>query len=188
MDRPNIVLVGMMGSGKSSLGKILAERLHWRFIDTDDEIERSAGRSIHEIFSEDGEPAFRHLEADVIARVSKLKNVIIATGGGAVLDPRNVSTLRHNGRVFYLSASPEKLVARLMRNPEEVAKRPLLQGEDPEGRLREILVAREGHYRSAAHTIVTEDSVGAKARRVLSEFSQPKQSRHPAEPRPRPVV
>ncbi len=109
-DKENIVLTGMPASGKTTVGKLLAEKLGRTFIDTDAEIERETGLTPSEIFAEQGEAAFRDIESAVIARLADRNGVVIATGGGAVLRPENVRALKANGRLFFLNRSPELLI------------------------------------------------------------------------------
>ena len=141
--KENIVLIGMPGSGKSVVGRILAEKTGKPLADTDDLIVRKAGKSIPDIFREDGEPAFRELESAVIRELSKQGGQIISTGGGAVLRPENVTALRQNGRLFWLNRSPEDLV------PTE--DRPLA---DTQAKMKQLYLEREPVYRAAADEII----------------------------------
>ncbi|MCP4250282.1 MAG: shikimate kinase, partial [bacterium] len=100
----NIVLIGYRGAGKSAVGRLLAEQVAWTFVDTDAVIEIETGRSIADIFAAEGEPAFRKREYDVIARITQQRHQIIAAGGGAILDQRNVDRLRASGLVIWLTA------------------------------------------------------------------------------------
>ena len=125
--KENIVLVGMPASGKTTVGKIIAERLGRRFVDTDEEIVRLTGSSISDIFKEEGEPAFRQMEAEVIARLSRESSLVIATGGGAVLRARNVFALKLNGRIFFIDRPLDSLVPTsdrpLSQDRESIEKR-----------------------------------------------------------------
>ena len=141
-----IYLIGLSGSGKSTVGPILAERLGWAFADSDREIERAAGREVARIFAEDGEPAFRRLEAEALARLGAGEPVVIATGGGAPTDEASRRAMG-SGFVVWLSASPERAAERLAANPE-TEERPLLAG-DVVGRLSALLEARRDMYRKA---------------------------------------
>lgn len=151
----NIVLVGLMGSGKSSVGRLLARRLGRPLIDTDGLVAQEAGCTIPEIFAAEGEEGFRNREAQVIARVAAADAQVIATGGGAVLRPENREALRQNGFVIYLEASPEALYQRA--RGQGIAQRPLLAGDDPLGRLRALAESRADAYAAAAHCRVTTD-------------------------------
>ena len=141
--KENTVLIGMPGSGKSAVGRILAERTGRSFADTDQLIVEKAGKPITRIFREDGEPAFRDLETYVIRTVSKQGGQIISTGGGAVLRPENVAALRQNGRLVWLDRDPEALV------PTD--DRPLA---DTEAKMKRLYAEREPVYRAAADVIV----------------------------------
>lgn len=145
----NIVLVGLMGAGKSTVGRLLAKRLGWSFVDTDAVIGAEAGRSIPAIFAAEGEAGFRAREAAVIAAVAAQDRQVIATGGGAVLNPTNRAALRQSGLVFWLDVPPEELYARAAT--DGVATRPLLAGPDPLGRLQALATERAEAYTAAAH-------------------------------------
>src|SRR6188508_2360631 len=147
----DIVLVGLPGSGKSVVGKRLAHRHTAKFIDLDERIERNDGRPIPTIFAEDGEPAFRRLERDAVASLGPADpgapvQRVIATGGGAVVDPRNRWALYRGRIVVWLDGRPEVLAQRLRRSPHV---RPLVQGRDPIGTLRELGAKRERFYAGA---------------------------------------
>ena len=152
-------LVGMMGAGKSTVGPALGARLGRPFIDTDAEVERRAGCPIAEIFAQQGEAAFRRLEAEVMEAATR-EHAVVALGGGAIAQPGAPERLAATGTVVYLRASPERLALRI----DDPSKRPLLAGLGPEERaerLRALLVEREPCYRSAKVTIDTEHtSVG----------------------------
>jgi shikimate kinase len=137
---PNIILTGFMGSGKSTVGRLLAQQLQFEFIDTDDLIETRDGRSIATIFSEEGEPFFRRLEAQIAWELSARRGLVVATGGRLMLDPDNAAVLGGTGAVFCLVASAEEIVARLANEP---GLRPLLDVPHPIRRMRELLQQRE---------------------------------------------
>jgi shikimate kinase len=145
-----IALVGMPGSGKSTVGRHLARQLHLRFVDTDHEIERRVGMSVREFFDAHGEAAFRELEQQVIDELTQAPDSVLATGGGAVLREANRDVLRARRRVIYLRATPEELYRRLKHD----TRRPLLQVGDPLQRLRELYRERDPLYRQTAHYIV----------------------------------
>ncbi len=138
----NIVLTGFMGSGKSTVGRLLADRLGMRLFDTDAEVERVAGMSIPEIFERYGEERFRELEHRVVRAASELKGCVIVTGGGVVLNPENVALLRRSGVIFYLHAEPEEICRRLSGD----TGRPLLRGGRLEERVRELMRQRAERY------------------------------------------
>ena len=149
--RPNIVLVGFMGTGKTSVGRRLASQLRMRYVDTDDIVERDNRRRISDIFAEDGEPAFRELESEAVRKVSKLYNHVISTGGGVVLREANMIELKQNGIVFCLTATPEEIYRRVGHQ----SHRPLLQTPDPLAKIRSMLEERHPYYSEADHMIST---------------------------------
>ncbi len=171
--RTNIVLIGFMGSGKSSIGKIVAKRMGFQFVDTDAVIVQHAGRAIPVIFAEEGEEKFRDRETAAIESLANHSRCVIATGGGAVLRERNRELLRELGFVVLLAASEEVLFERVSRND----KRPLLRTENPRETLRQMLAARREVYETAAEYVVdtsrfthrqSADAVIDAARRAFS--------------------
>ena len=149
--KPNIVLVGFMGTGKTSVGRRLASQLRMRYVDTDDIVERDSGRRISDIFAEDGEPTFRELESEAVRKVSKLHNHVISTGGGVVLKEANMTTLKRNGVVFCLTATAEEIYKRVGHQTH----RPLLQDPDPLAKIQSMLGERRPYYAKANHMIST---------------------------------
>jgi len=149
----NIVLIGFMGTGKTSVGIRLAEMLGMTFVDTDDLIEKDSGMIISDIFSKMGEDYFRDLESSIIERVSKLERQVIATGGGAVKREKNLQNLKSSGIVFCLYASPEVILQRTSGYDH----RPLLQVDDPISKINEILREREQFYAKADYRIDTSE-------------------------------
>lgn len=147
----NIVLIGFMGTGKSEVGKELAGRLGYRFVDTDELIEKREGISISEIFDKHGEPYFRKIENEIIEEVSRKERVVISTGGGAVIKQENRENLKRNGIMICLTASPEVINERT-RN---WGNRPLLKTDDPYKRIKKLLKEREPYYSEADITIDT---------------------------------
>ena len=145
-----ISLVGLPGSGKSTVGRQLARRLGWGFIDTDHVIEQRIGCSIRLYFEREGEEAFRDVEAAVIDELTLQHRGVLATGGGAVLRESNRSHLHERGHVVYLRSSPEEVFRRLRHD----VNRPLLQVGDPLQRLRDLFVVRDPLYREAAHFVI----------------------------------
>jgi shikimate kinase len=156
----NIYLVGLMGAGKTSVGRLLAKRLGKRFVDSDHEIEARTGVRIPVIFEIEGEAGFRQREVAMIDELTATEGVVLATGGGAVLDPRNREVLRTRGTVVYLRASVDELWNRTRRD----RNRPLLQTADPRGRLAELMEIRDPLYREIAHVII---DTGSQSLRVL---------------------
>ncbi len=149
--KPNIVLVGFMGTGKTSVGRRLAAQLRMRYVDTDDIIERDSGRRISNIFSEDGESAFRDLESEAVCKASKLYNYVIATGGGAVLRETNMEALKQNGIIFCLTATPDEIYRRVRHQ----SHRPLLQTPEPLAKIRSMLAERKPYYAEADYMVRT---------------------------------
>jgi shikimate kinase len=141
----NIYLIGMMGAGKSAVGRPLAEALGYRFLDADDALEQVAGRSIPEIFATDGEAGFRELETAVLGQIASWHSLVVATGGGVVTRPANWGHMRQ-GVVVWLDAPAPLLLQRLRSDP---TPRPLLQADDPGARLGELLAQRQPIYAQA---------------------------------------
>ncbi|CCW34615.1 shikimate kinase [Chthonomonas calidirosea] len=149
--RPNLVLIGFMGTGKSTIGRLCARRLDMEFRDSDALIEQRTNLSIPQIFAEKGEPWFRRIERIIIEELASHQGLVIATGGGVPLDPTNVERLRASGLLVLLRAQPDVILERV----GPVHKRPLLaQGTDPKERIRTLLAEREAAYRKAAHCVV----------------------------------
>lgn len=142
----NLVLIGFMGSGKSAIGRVVAQRLRFRFIDTDALIVKQAGQPISAIFAERGEEHFRDLETEVLQSLRNLRHTVIATGGGVVVMPRNHAILRELGFVVWLTAREDVIFERVSRN----SKRPLLQTDDPRATIAEMLAVRRPLYEAAA--------------------------------------
>lgn len=148
----NIVLIGFMGTGKTAIGRRLAARLGREFVDTDKEIERVTGKTIPQLFARDGEIRFRSEEALVVKKLAARENLVVATGGGVVLNPENVRVLREKGVLIGLTANPEVIYQRVKRK----RNRPLLNGtDDILGRIKELLAARAGVYGVAEFTVDT---------------------------------
>ena len=149
MSSGNLFLIGLMGAGKTTVGKLLAKHLGKRFIDADHEIERRTGVKIAVIFELEGEEGFRAREEAVIGDFTLQTDIVLATGGGAILRETNRHALRTRGTVIYLRASADDLWRRT-RNDKN---RPLLQTENPRARLQELLTQRDSLYRETAHLI-----------------------------------
>lgn len=148
----NIVLIGFMGTGKTIVGKQLAKRLGFNYLDIDREIEKNTGMTISEIFQTQGESRFRDMEAEAISATSGLSNTVISTGGGAVLRSENLRCLRENGILICLSAKPETIYERVRHSKS----RPLLQTEDPLNTIRQLINQREPYYRQADMVVETD--------------------------------
>jgi shikimate kinase len=141
----NVALVGFMGTGKSTVGNVLASMLHLRFVDTDALIEQRAGKRIADIFAADGETRFREIESEVVRELEEMRGCVISTGGGVVMNPANMESLKKHALVVCLWASPEAILARVGHQTH----RPLLRGPDPLGKIKELLALREPFYRQA---------------------------------------
>lgn len=148
----NIVLIGFMGTGKTTTGRLLAMRLGRPFLDIDRKMENETGLSVSDIFFQYGEAAFRQKEAEIIARVSRYSNFVIATGGGAVLFQENIIRLKKNGVLIALTASLEVILERTGRR----MTRPLLDRPDRESHVAELLETRRNLYAIADYTVETE--------------------------------
>lgn len=145
-----IALVGLPGSGKTTVGRQLARRLQLPFIDSDHEIEQRIGCSIREFFEREGEERFRDVEQAVIDELTQGPPCVLSTGGGAVLRPQNRQVLRQRAKVFYLRALPEDVYRRVKHD----RNRPLLQVADPMQRLRDLYQVRDPLYREAAQVVI----------------------------------
>lgn len=163
----NIILAGFMGTGKSTVGRILADRLGWKFVDTDRLIESEAGLTITEIFDADGEAAFRDLETAVARRLAGMSQCVVATGGGFPLRPENREAAIAAGEVFLLVAPPEEIWQRI----GHTRHRPLLQADDPMARIRSLLKEREPAYLALPRKIETRGLSSAEvAGMILQEL------------------
>ena len=160
----NIFLIGPMGAGKSAVGRHLARTLHLSFVDSDDEIEARTGVDIPFIFEKEGEAGFRKREAVVIDDLSKMEGIVLATGGGAIIDPDSRSRLGGRGFVVYLFTSVGQQVLRTRKGRE----RPLLENADPEGTLQALLDQRDPMYREIADVVIETD--GRKVNSVANEI------------------
>jgi shikimate kinase len=145
-----IALVGLPGSGKSTVGRQLARRLQLAFIDSDHAIEARLGCSIREYFEREGEDRFRDVEQEVLDDLTNSHHGVLSTGGGSVLRATNRTNLRERGQVIYLKSTPDELFRRLRHD----LNRPLLQVSDPLGRLRDLFMVRDPLYRETAHFLL----------------------------------
>ena len=168
--RRNVFLVGMMGAGKTTAGRLMARRLKREFLDTDHEIERRCGVKVPVIFEIEGEAGFRQREAAVIAELTARDDVVLATGGGAVLDEANRRHLAARGTVVYLHAPPPALYERVRQD----RNRPLLASADPQARLQELYAVRDPMYREIADIVVDtgRQSVQNLARQLLARLKE----------------
>ena len=163
----NLALIGFMGAGKSSVGRFVADRLRFTFLDTDGWIERRSGKTVSALFAQDCEPAFREWESKAVAELATLERIVISTGGGLPVNEANLASLKTHALVVYLWASPELLWERV----RHAHHRPLLQDPDPRAKIRSLLAAREPFYRQADAVVSTErHSVAEVARQVVTQF------------------
>ena len=168
MGRSNIYLVGMMGAGKTTLGKALAQKMGHEFLDTDRLLVERTGVPVATIFEIEGEPGFRRRESAVLAEVARREGCVVATGGGIVLSEDNRRLMRESGTVVYLRARLENLWERTRHD----TSRPLLATANPRATLESLLEQREPLYREAAHIVVDtgSQSSGTLVNRVLSSL------------------
>jgi len=150
----NIVLLGFMGTGKSAVGRRLATAFRYQFIDTDQMIEEKTHKRISEIFAEQGEEAFRRLEAEVVVDVAERSGCVISTGGGIVLNSKNLDQLARNGILVLLRSRPEVIFKRVQKR---AGQRPLLQKADPLSEIKRLLAEREPFYQRADISLDTSD-------------------------------
>jgi shikimate kinase len=164
----NLVLIGYRATGKTTLARCLAERLGWDWIDADVEIERLAGKSIARIFAEEGEGAFRGLEAEVIAGLCGRRRLVVAAGGGAPLREESRRAMRRSGQVVWLTATPETILARMSGDASTGDRRPSLTNRPPLEEIVQLLGRREPIYRESAHLIV--DTEGKSPEQLADEI------------------
>lgn len=163
----NLALIGFMGAGKTSVGRLVADQLHFDYLDTDELIVSRTGHSIAEIFQTDGESAFRALERQVVAGLAERTKTLISTGGGLPVNPDNLASLKTHALVVCLWASPEKIWERVKNQTH----RPLLHDPDPRKKIRELLTAREPFYKQADVLVNTDiRSVREVAQHVVHQF------------------
>jgi shikimate kinase len=163
----NLALIGFMGTGKSSVGRLVADALHFTFLDTDDVIVGRAGKSIAEIFEQNGESAFRELERGLVEELSRRTKTVISTGGGLPVNELNLASLKTHALLVCLWASPDKIWTRVRGQTH----RPLLREADPLARIRQLLGEREQYYRQADVLLNTDlRSVREVATQVIHQF------------------
>jgi shikimate kinase len=154
----NIILIGPMGAGKTTIGRQLAKKLSLRFYDSDHEIEKRTGVKISLIFEIEGEEGFRRRETQVIRELSQMNNIVLSTGGGAVTQAENREVLNSNGYIIYLKSSPEMLFKRTADDK----RRPLLQGDNRLEQIKKILSEREPVYIEMADEIINSEKMSIK--------------------------
>jgi shikimate kinase len=163
----NLALIGFMGTGKTSVGRLVAELLDFDYLDTDEMIQSATGKTVTEIFKNDGEKNFRALEEKIVVELAGRPRVVIATGGGLPANPKNLASLKAHALVVCLWASPEKIWERVKNQ----SHRPLLHDENPQAKIRELLAAREPFYKQADVLLNTElRSVREVAQQIVHQF------------------
>ena len=167
--KTNIALIGFMGAGKTAVGQLLAKKLDRKFIEMDLVIEQQAGKSIPEIFQQDGEIAFRELEIEVTREIAERENAVIACGGGLVLNKINLDRLRESSRIVYLTASPRVILKRVS---SEEGQRPLLEVDNPTLTIRELLRFRKPFYERAADITIDTSKldINSVAEQIISKL------------------
>lgn len=150
----NFILIGARGSGKSSVGPLLAKRLGWGFVDSDEEVAKAAGRSIREIFASEGESGFRQRERETCQKLRRLKQHVIAMGGGALADVENRGVVRRLGKVVWLRAPAAVLWSRIKQDPRSSRQRPDLTPQGGLAEMEAVLAERERVYEAAAHHVI----------------------------------
>lgn len=168
MKKPNIILTGFMGTGKTTIGKRLAAQLDYDFIDTDDLIEARAGRSIPEIFKDLGETAFREMEAAIVREIAGMQGQVISTGGRLMLDADNAAALTETGRVFCLIATPEEILDRVTR--DTTSERPLLAVDNPMERIVELMDQRKDGYGQFPQMVTSEKTPDEVTKTLVGFF------------------
>jgi shikimate kinase len=174
----NLVLIGYRGTGKTTIGRILAARLGWPLVDTDTLIQERAGKSIKEMVASAGWPEFRRLEREMIAEVAAADRQVVSAGGGAILDAANREALRASGRVVWLTAAPETIWQRMQADAKTAAERPNLTDSGGIAEVRRVLGERRAAYQAACHHEIATDecSPDESADRILAWFKALRQT------------
>jgi shikimate kinase len=162
----SLILVGFMGTGKSAVGKLLAEKLGKKFVDMDEILAARAGKPISRIFAEDGEPRFRAMERELVRELAGQANLVIATGGGVVLNPDNIRDFSRSGQVVCLSAAP----AEILRRVGNSTQRPLLNQPDPAAAIRQLLAKRQPLYDAIPLQVDTTGKTVAEVAAAVREI------------------
>ncbi|MCP1659218.1 shikimate kinase [Neisseria perflava] len=165
----NLILVGLMGAGKTTLGKHIAQLLGRQFYDSDHEICVASGVSIPTIFEMEGEEGFRNRESAILKKLAQQENIVLSTGGGSVLREENRRCLREHGTVIYLHTLPEVLLERTRYD----TNRPLLRVENPLAKLQELYNVRDKIYRDTAHVVIESGNYQKTIQHVLDALKQP---------------
>lgn len=171
MSRTNIILTGFMGCGKTTVGRMVAQKLGYEFIDTDQLIEKRYGLSVQKIFATKGEDFFRQLEFETARELGKREGLIVATGGGMLLNAKNVASLCVNGQVICLVATPEEILQRI--SSDKNSQRPLLETADPQKRIIELIQQREDCYSQFTQINTSKKTPTEIAHQVITTFQNP---------------
>jgi len=164
----NVVLIGYRATGKTSLARLLAERLGWNWVDADTEIEKRAGKSITNIFADDGETAFRNIEEDVTADLCKRDRIVIASGGGAPMRQTNRVAMQNGGKVVWLTATPETIYSRMAGDHTTAERRPNLTSQGGLEEIIALITQREPIYQESANVRV--DTEGKTLEQLTTEI------------------
>ena len=164
MSQANIILTGFMGTGKTTLGRLLAKRIGYEFVDTDALIEAQTGQTITELFQTQGEAVFRKLESKLVEELAQKEGLVIATGGGLVLNPKNVAALRKTGQIICLTASPEEILSRISN---QKGIRPLLQEKNPQAKIIELLQQRAAVYQQFSQLSTSKQTLEQLIDKIL---------------------
>ena len=169
--KTNVALIGFMAAGKTAVGKVLAEKLNKEFVEQDSLIEQKAGKSIPEIFQEDGEIAFRELEIEVAKEISNRQNLVIACGGGVVLNKINIDRLRNDSIIVYLTVSPRAILKRIST---EEGQRPLLEVDNPILTISELLRFRKPFYERATDVKINTSNlnINSVAEQIIRKLKE----------------
>ena len=169
----NVFLIGYRGSGKTTVARALAERLAWPWADADEQIEARAGKSIREIFADDGEGAFRDWESKIVMELAGRDRHVIALGGGAILRAENRAVLAGRGKIVWLQASAEALAERIAQDPSTAARRPSLTGQGTVAEIRSLLAERAPIYAASADVAIETESKSPQsiASEILTKLS-----------------
>ena len=177
----NIILIGYRAAGKSAVGRRLAARMGKEFVDTDEIIEKKQGISIHDIVEYNGWDCFRALEKGTIKEISREGDLVIAPGGGAVIDPENLRALKENGLIIWLQADRETLCRRMEKDSQTLARRPSLTGKSPLEEFGEIMVSRDPLYEKAADgkldtSLLDIEAVVKSVLRIVADLGKSRQN------------
>lgn len=164
----NIVLCGFMGSGKSTIGKRLSRQLGMPFYDSDAFVEQKAGKTVSDIFAQEGEESFRKLETECIKELSQMQGVVIATGGGVVMRPENVAYLKQNGAIVYLNPSLRRLIRNLLTDHS----RPLLEGGNKVQKIKTLRAKRHKTYQKVCDVEIKKDKLRESTEAILEFYEK----------------